>query len=215
MIPKRTFSHLVSGVSLSWLVVARAWGQDHMHEAGGLILGQPPEYLHATGHSILIVGLSVSLLALLAGWLAKSVAAQAIGLGLVLLCSAMAYPILSLGQDSYNRVRPLADEAGQKWLREHMRRAETSVYAFYLTTAVAAAGLVSLRKWPKAARPLALATLVSGAVSFGLGGWISAAGGQIRHPEFRVPVDHDAEMNKPAASVGAAPEPSTSHEHKH
>lgn len=208
-------SRAALGIFAAIFTVLQARGQDHIHQAGALILGQPPEYLHATGHSVLVVGLGVSLLALLAGWLAKNVPAQAIGLGLVLLCSSAAYPILSLGQDSYNRVRPFADVDGQKWLREHMRRAETSVYAFYATTALAAAGLASLRKSPRATRPLVLATLVSGAVSLGIGGWISAAGGQVRHSEFRVAADHDPEMNKLPSPVQPSDELPASHEHKH
>ena len=113
--------------------------------------------------------------------------------------SALAWPVLGLGQDAYNRVRPQADEAGQQWLKEHMRRAEAVVYVFYATSLLAAAALVTHRKFPKGVLPLTVATLVAGGVSLGVGGWISKAGGQIRHPEFR-------ESPPPVA---------TQHEHSH
>jgi len=66
-----------------------------------------------------------------------------------------------------------------------MERAEKTVYAFYVTAALALAALVGMKKFPKAATPLAVAALLAAVASVGVGGWIGKAGGQLRHPEFR------------------------------
>lgn len=189
----------LSAVSLGVLLSAgRLWAHEEGPAHADLILRQAPEYLHVLLHPVLIVGLAVALVALAAGLIARSKAAQVVALALVLASSALAWPVLGLGQNAYNRVRPQADEAGQQWMKEHMRRAEAVVYVFYATSLLAAAALVTHRKFPKGVLPLTVATLVAGGVSLGVGGWISKAGGQIRHPEFR------------AAPPSAAPQPEPS-----
>lgn len=176
-------------LSAGSLAVLLSAGRLWAHEKGAVhadrILGQAPEYLHVLLHPVLIVGLAVALVALAAGLMVRSKAAQVIALALVLSSSALAWPVLGLGQNAYNRMRPQADEPGQQWLKEHMQRAEGLVYVFYGTSLLAAAALVSQRKFPKAVLPMTVATLIAGAASLGAGGWISKAGGQIRHPEFR------------------------------
>lgn len=192
------------GVALPLALASAARADEVGVGASDFPAGQPPEYLHVLLHPVLIVGLGVALVALLAGLLSRSKAAQIIALCLVLGTSLLAWPVLNLGQNAYNRVRPQADEAGQAWAREHMRRAETFVYVFYGTSLFAAAGLFAHRKWAKVVMPLTIATLVAGAASLAIGGWISKAGGQIRHPEFRdssPPVtlmpDHSHSPSKP------------------
>lgn len=177
----KTLSIVVS-VSLG---AAPLWAHEDGAAHTDLILGQPPEYLHVLLHPVLIVGLALALLTLVAGLVTRSKVTQVIALALVLACSATAWPVLGLGQNAYNRIRPQADDAGQAWAREHMRRAETFVYVFYATALLAGAGLLAHRKWPKAVKPFTFAVLISGASSLAVGGWISKAGGQIRHPEFR------------------------------
>ena len=66
-----------------------------------------------------------------------------------------------------------------------MERGGKLVYVFYATALLGIAALVSHKKFPKAVTSLALITLIASAASLGAGGWISKAGGQIRHPEFR------------------------------
>lgn len=178
----KTLSVVVTTASLG---AAPLWAHEEGTAHADVILGQSPEYLHVLLHPVLIVGLALALIALVAGLVTRSKPAQVIALALVLACSATAWPVLGLGQNAYNRIRPQADEAGQVGAREHMRRAETFVYVFYATALLAGAGLLAHRKWPKAVKPFTLAVLVSGASSLAVGGWISKAGGQIRHPEFR------------------------------
>lgn len=197
----KTLSAVVTAVSLG---AAPLWAHEEGAAHTDLILGQPPEYLHVLLHPVLIVGLALALIVLVSGLVTRSKPAQVIALALVLVCSAAAWPVLGLGQNAYNRIRPQTDEAGQAWAREHMRRAETFIYVFYATALLAGAGLLAHRKWPKAVKPFTAAVLVAGAASLGVGGWISKAGGQIRHPEFRdspPPVtlmpDHSHSPSKP------------------
>ncbi len=176
----------LSAVSLAVLLSAgRSWAHEEGAAHADRILGQAREYLHVMLHPVLVVRLAVAFIALVAGLMARSRAAQVIVLALVLVSSALAWSVLGLGQNAYNRMRPQADEAGQQWMKKHMRRAETFVYIFYGTTLLASAALLSHRKFPRAVLPLTVATIVAGAASLGAGGWISKAGGQIRHPEFR------------------------------
>ena len=158
----------------------------HEHASGAGLFGQPPEYVHVLLNPLPVYGLALGILAL----------------GVILVGSASAWPALHYGQNAYTRVRAQADEPGQQWLDEHMERAEKMIFAFYVTAALAVAALVSAKKFPRAATPLAVATLVTAAASLGVAGWISKAGGQIRHPEFR-------QGSAPAST----PKPEQHHEH--
>ena len=157
----------------------------HEHSEGTGLFGLPPEYLHVLLNPLPVYGLAMGILALAGALVARSKAARVIALAVVILASASAWPVLHYGQSAYQRVRGAADAPGQEWLDEHMTRAEKFVYVFYATALLGIGALVSQKKFPKAATPLAVATLIAGVVSLGLGGWMSKAGGQIRHPEFR------------------------------
>lgn len=144
-----------------------------------------PEYLHAISNHVLVIGVGLGIFALILALLLKSRQAQIVALAVVLVSSAAAYPVLFLGQQAYKSVRGIADEPGQSWLDAHMERAESTIYIYYALMVVAGAAL-AVPKWkPKTAVPLALATLALAAASMGVGGWISYAGGRVRHPEFR------------------------------
>ena len=100
------------------------------------------------------------------------------------LTKTMAKP---MSQEGYGPafVASLIDTESHQWLDEHMNRAERFIYFFYATAVLAAAGLASHKRFPKAAGLVAILTLVLGAVSLGIAGWISRAGGQVSHSEFR------------------------------
>jgi hypothetical protein len=142
-----------------------------------------PEYLHAISNHVLVIGVGLGIFALVISLFLKSRQAQIVALAVVLVSSAAAYPVLFLGQQAYKSVRGIADEPGQDWLDVHMERAESTIYILML---VAGAALAAPKWKPKSAvpLPLALATLVLAAASMGVGGWISYAGGRVRHPEF-------------------------------
>ena len=195
--------------------------EGEMHAAGSGLFGLPPEYVHVLINPLPGYGMAMGILALGAALLARNKTAQSIGLGLVILAAASAWPAAHYGKNAYKDIRGKADAAGQDALDEHMGRAEKFVYVFYATACLGVVALVTRRKFPRAAMPLTVATLIMGVASFGAGGWIAKAGGQIRHPEFRA---------MSAASTNAAPhkqhdaseqshekmqQPQTGGEHKH
>jgi len=144
-----------------------------------------PEYVHVLLNPLPVYALAMGVLSLGAALLMRSRQAQVVALIVVIAGSASAYPVLRYGQRGYDRVYAMSNSSAQQWLDEHMHRAERFVYAFYLTGLLAAATLGALWKFPKAAIPLAIAVFFVAAASVGIGGWISHAGGQVRHSEFR------------------------------
>ncbi len=159
--------------------------EGHEHPAGGGLFGLPPEYVHALLNPMPVYGMAMGILALGAALLVRNKTAQIIGLGLVIIAAASAWPVAHYGQNAFKEIRGLADEPGQTQLDEHMERAEKLIYFFYATALLGVVALVSQKKFPKAATPLATVTLIAAVASLGAGGWISKAGGQIRHSEFR------------------------------
>jgi hypothetical protein len=157
----------------------------HEHPAGSGLFGLSPEYVHVLLNPLPVYGAAIGVLVLGIALLARSKPAQLAGLWVVILSTALVWPVAHYGQNAYKGIREKADEPGQGWLDEHMERAERTAYVFYGTAVLGLVALVARKKFPKAATPLTIVTLVAGMVSLGAGGWISKAGGQIRHPEFR------------------------------
>ncbi len=174
----------VAGAALATGSTALAH-EGEMHAAGSGLFGLPPEYVHVLINPMPVYGMAMGVLALGLALLARNKTAQTIGLGLLIIAAASAWPVAHFGQNAYKHVRGMADDAGQDALDEHMERAEKVIYIFYATAFVGFIALVIRKKFPKAATPLVVVTLVMGVASLGAGGWISKAGGQIRHPEFR------------------------------
>ncbi len=154
-----------------------------------------PGYLHVLLNHLPIFGTALGALALLVALGLRSRPAQITALVVVLVASASAWPVLVTGQQAYKPIRGLTDDDGSDWLDMHMDRAEKTIYAFYFLAAVALAGLLAPRKWPRSATPLALASLALSLLCLGLGGYIAQAGGRVRHPEFRP--EHHPALNPP------------------
>jgi hypothetical protein len=112
-------------------------------------------------------------------------AARVTALALVMVSAASAWPVYYYGEAGYDRVKTMVDDAGDRWLDEHMRRGEQLIYIFYVVAALAAMGIAADFAAPKAAVPIAIATLILALVSLRLGGYIAYAGGHVRHKEFR------------------------------
>ena len=148
-------------------------------------LGLKPEYLHVLLNPLPVYGLGIGIATLAFGLLARNKSTRTAGLIIAAFCAASALPVLYFGQHGYNNLAPLLDTESHQWLDEHMDRAERFIYFFYATAILAIAALALPKKFPKACIPLALLTLALGAVSLGIGGWISRAGGQASHSEFR------------------------------
>lgn len=173
--------------------------EKHEHSPGPGLFGHPPEHVHVILNPIPVHGMIIGAIALAAALLARSRAARVLASAIIVFAAASAWPVQYFGHSAYQNVRKISDEQGQLWLDEHMGRAEKFLLLFYGTAVLGVVALVSGRKFPKAATPLTLATLAAAITCAAVGGWISRAGGHVRHPEFR---------HGPAPSAEAAP-----HEH--
>ena len=146
---------------------------------------QQPEYLHALLNPLPVYGLAVALFGLIAAMYLGSRGGQITALVLIFATAISAWPVAQYGDAAEDRVAAMADEAGQAWLKAHAHRADELIYAFYALALVSVAAIFAPKKWPKCARPLAIATLLLALVSLGAGGYIAYAGAKIRHREFR------------------------------
>src|ERR1035437_3814025 len=149
------------------------------------LLGLKAEYVHVFLNPLPVYGLSMGVLVLATGLFARSRAARNSGLGLIVLCAASAWPVLYFGQHGYNHLYPQLDTESQQWLNVHMERAERFIYAFYLTALLGIAALVVQKRFLRATKVLTLLTLAAAIASLGSGAWISRAGGEVSHSEFR------------------------------
>ena len=146
---------------------------------------QQPEYIHVLLNPLPVYGLLVGWVGLIIGLVLRSRPAQIATLSLVLLSSISAWPVYEFGEQGYDRVLSMTDEAGEAWLDEHMHRAENLIWVFYALAAVSAFAIAAPIKWPKSSMPLAVAVVLLGAVTLGSGTYIAYAGGRVRHREFR------------------------------
>jgi hypothetical protein len=144
-----------------------------------------PEYVHTLLNPLPIYGLTIALLALVIALLQRSRSGQVTALVLIFVCAASAWPVVVFGERAYDNILTSSDDDGRAWLEAHEERAESLMYIFYACAAVAAAAIFVPMKWPKAALPLAVATLLLALGSLGAGASIAWAGGKIRHREFR------------------------------
>jgi glucan phosphoethanolaminetransferase (alkaline phosphatase superfamily) len=144
-----------------------------------------PEYIHVLLNPLPVYGLLVGWVGLVIGLALRSRRAQIATLSLVLLSSISAWPVYEFGQQGYDRVLSMTDEAGESWLDEHMHRAEKLIWVFYALAALSALAIAAPIKWPKSSMPLAVAVILLSAVTLGSGAYIAYAGGRVRHREFR------------------------------
>lgn len=144
-----------------------------------------PEYIHVLLNPLPVYGLLVGLIGLLIAILLRSRKAKITALAIVLISSAAAWPAYEYGEQGYDRVLAMTDDAGHAWLDEHQHRAEQLIFVFYALAVLSAAAIVIPIKWPKTSGSLAIAALLLGAVALGMGVYIAQAGGKIRHREFR------------------------------
>lgn len=144
-----------------------------------------PEYMHVLLNPVPVYGLAIGVIGLLLAVLARNRTAIVITLALVFLGGLSAWPVYQYGEAAYDRVKSMSDQPGEQWLDEHMARAEKLISAFYLLAALAAVAALAPIKWPRTSMPLATATVVLGLATLAIGGWISYAGGHVRHKEFR------------------------------
>ena len=144
-----------------------------------------PEYIHVLLNPLPVYGLSVGLIGLIIAILLRSQKAKIATLAIVLVSSAIAWPVYEFGEQGYDRVLTMTDDAGHAWLDEHLHRGEQLIYVFYALAVLSAVAIAVPIKWPKSSSPLAIAALLLGVIALGMGAYIAQAGGKIRHREFR------------------------------
>ncbi len=144
-----------------------------------------PEYIHVLLNPLPVYGLLMGWIGLFIAIFLRSRPAKITALSIVLISAASAWPAYEYGEQAYDRVLTMTDDAGHAWLDEHMHRAEQLIFVFYALAVLSAAAIILPIKWPRSSAPLALATLLLGIIAFGMGAYIAQAGGKIRHREFR------------------------------
>jgi hypothetical protein len=152
----------------------------------GILKGlEQPEYVHVLLNPLPVYGLVMGLVALIAGLVLRSRAARCSALTIIVIAGASAWPVSEFGQHGFDRVKGMSDSEGEKWLDEHMRRAEELVCIFYALAVLALISIGAEWKRSRVALPLVIATMVLALGALGVGGYIAYAGGHIRHKEFR------------------------------
>ena len=146
---------------------------------------QQPEYIHVLLNPLPVYGLAIGVIGLIVSLFLRSRHAQITALVLIFIAAASVWPVVHYGEEAYDRVLSMADSDGEAWLKAHEHRAENLEYVFYALALIAVAAILIPKKWPTAAMPLAVATLIVALVSLGCGVYIAYAGGKIRHREFR------------------------------
>ena len=146
---------------------------------------QQPEYLHVLLNPLPLYGLAIAFFGLVAATYLRSRGGQLAALVLVFASTIAVWPVVYHGDQAYDRVLSMADEAGQAWLKAHVHRADELIFVFYATALISAGAIFVPKKWPRAAKPLVFATMLFAILSLGAGTYIGHAGGKIRHREFR------------------------------
>jgi len=144
-----------------------------------------PEYVHVLLNPLPVYATAMGVLALVVALLMRSRQAQMVALIIIVVGCGSLWPVMEYGDRGLDRVKSMSNADGVKWLETHEARADQCAWIFYATAALAAAGLVALWKFPKVATWLVVAALAGALASIAAGGWISRAGGQVRHSEFR------------------------------
>src|SRR5213082_4048745 len=121
-----------------------------------------PEYIHVLLNPLPVYGLLVGLIGLVLALILKSRRAQIATLTLVLISSASAWPVYEFGEQGYDRVLSMSDEAGQAWLDEHQHRGEQLIYFFYVLAVLSVIAIIVPLKWPKTSVALVIGTILLG-----------------------------------------------------
>ena len=143
------------------------------------------EYVHVLLNPLPVYGLAAGAVGLAIALASRQAVALRVCLLVVGLMAASAFPVLLYGEAAYEGTRVTLDQDGQAWLDAHRHRAEQWVWAFYVTAAASISAMALPLRWPKMLLPLSALTLLLALGAVVAGGWISYAGGRVRHREFR------------------------------
>ena len=144
-----------------------------------------PEYVHVLLNPWPVYGTAAGAFLLCFSMLTRNAKGNVGSLLWLILMAIATWFAVDFGDKAYDRVYAMSGPEAQQWLDVHMKRAETFRYVFYAVGISAASSLLASRRWPSLSRNLAALTLVLAVIAVGVGGWISQAGGKVRHSEFR------------------------------
>ncbi len=144
-----------------------------------------PEYMHVLLNPLPVYGLAFGTLALALALFLRNHRVTVAALVLVFVGAISAWPVYQYGESAYDRVKSMSDPAGEQWLDEHMARGEKLIWMFYVLAAVSATGIVVTLKWPRTFLTVSSVALALSSGTLAVGGYISYAGGHVRHREFR------------------------------
>lgn len=144
-----------------------------------------PEYVHVILNHLPLAGLFAALLGLVGALVVRHQPGVRVGLVLVSLFALSAWPVSEFGEEGFDRVLSLTDDAGAAYLKHHKELADRWVFLYYATAGVGALGLAASWKWPKSLWPCAGAVAVLATSSLVAGAVIADCGGKVRHREFR------------------------------
>ncbi len=147
---------------------------EHMHQ---------PEYVHVLINPSPLWGMIMGAGLLLAAIVFRSEALRKAALVVLILIGTATWAVVLYGQRGYDRVYSMSNPDAQQWLDVHMARAEQTQYVFYVTALLALLALMVRQE--RVRKGLTVAAFLFSVGCVGLGGWISQAGGQVRHSEFR------------------------------
>jgi hypothetical protein len=144
-----------------------------------------PEYMHVLLNPLPVYGLLFGTLALVLALVLRTPRVTIAALVLVFLGAISAWPVYHYGESAYDRVKSMSDQPGEQWLDEHMARGEKLIWMFFVLAGVSAAGIAVTVKGPRTSMAVSAIALVFSGGTLGVGGYISYAGGHVRHREFR------------------------------
>lgn len=144
-----------------------------------------PEYFHVLINPLPVYGLVVGLVSLVCALLTRARAARVTALAIVFVSAFSAWPTFHYGEAAKDRVLAMADRDGGKWIDEHEARAEKLIYIFYAAAALSAGALAVEKLRPRFAVSASVLTALVALAAVGAGAYIGAAGGRIRHKEYR------------------------------
>ena len=146
---------------------------------------QQPEYVHVLLNHLPLTGLLIAVVFLLIAWVINHRTSLLIALALVGLLSLSVWPVAEFGEEAYDRVLSMADDAGGQYLKYHAQLADHWLFLYYITAAAAAAAWIVGWKKTKMLRWAGGMVAVLAVASLAAGAMIAEAGGKIRHREFR------------------------------
>ena len=143
-----------------------------------------PEYVHVLLNPMPLYGMAAGAFALAWSRLRKQEFPEGALVWIIFVALVTGFAVY-FGERGFENAGVTADAHGNRWLARHKERAEILMYVFYLTGLSAAATLFTQRRHPPTALRWIRITFLLTCASIVAAIWISHAGGQVIHTEFR------------------------------